>query len=351
MALGRLLAPLLLFSAIAMAQDVPTLEDIEQSPELDLQLESELKADLRAIDFKSVDNLIGEEDEKRKQKYRRLRFKPREKPWSPVPYKSLLKKYSTLEELDTGKQIKVGRQFFVLAREKVQGSQTAYIYDSSGKFKYKTHTSNLISIQGDLDLTPPIDPLITYDEPDSFHSNDPALKFESEISLHGENIKAQFVRELLGTESKTAAGNRLDLTTYYRSIMPVQFGLSLSYQTAVLEDITGTYTWNNLFFGPMVKWAFYHKRKVEWNLQAGFQQSIFFDLRDSTSYYALSSNSFQLEMQRIKQAKWGKWFLGASYRRLNPHVKSTDPDVVVDSDRGLIESYALSIGYRLDWEL
>jgi hypothetical protein len=314
-------------------------------------LADSLSEEIEASDFSYIDKLSDEESKSQNLAIREQYYNEREKPWSPVPFRALLIKGTRLVDLKTAKVFFSSSDIYVLAQEETVGSQISFILTKDKVAKYKTFTKNLRSIETDVTLYPKVNPNKINVSKEKYYSVDPSLKIESHLTFHIEAISNPFFADIYGGTETLSTANRFQSKTYYNSLLPVDFGLSLGFQEGLWNDTDNQVKWKMGSFGPSLRWRFAKWGKLKTNAKFGVERSFEFKAIGASSNNKYSSLLYEFELEASYDSPIGPILFGWGFRKMTWQLENADFTANFKDNKQEISSTSLFLGYRIDFEI
>lgn len=262
----------------------------------------------------------------------------------------LLKKGAIICGIDGKHSRRIIRKMFVRTIEKFPGSRTIYILNKKNKIKYKTYSEHIISIRKDIDLHPKPKKFTTYPPPDTTKLIDKKLILDTSFIAHSEYHNASYLNHILAGNADFATSSRVEFQSVYNWILPLEFGISMSYQSGTWNGKSAIYNWNSTFVGPVLQYRLHSAKKFEIHGQISFQKSLSYELQSANSdqTYSFSNNVIQGMIGFTIPTKFGKFKFGGTYRKLSTSIKSSNSNTTAVADRGGMSSIGAHIGYGFD---
>ncbi len=269
------------------------------------------------------------------------------------PYTAQLKKGSILQNIESGKYVKVFRDVIVKARETYIGSQKAYVLDKDGNQKFTTETYNVVNVEHEVEMTPKVDPLIVYRDKTHYHSENKTLPFNTFIGFHVESVSTTYYADIYRGERQTAQNYTLEGKTYFLAEdIPYNFGINLQYQYGYWQDETiGTVTWSGLFFGPSFMGSFWEKKNGRWNAHLNLFKSLYHESEKNPDIHKYSTIGTQIEFEKEIYTEYGKYSFGIKYTWMKSSVKESTEYLENVANRGIISSFGGYITYNFGWDI
>ncbi|HLE09724.1 MAG: hypothetical protein A2504_02045 [Bdellovibrionales bacterium RIFOXYD12_FULL_39_22] len=271
--------------------------------------------------------------------------------WAIIPKGKII--YALDEEGNASKQSKhliTARDINAKVQVKSSDVAAAYIFDKHNATKYLINLSDIIPIQKDLDLLPRPTNLVSYAPPQQDSSIDYDLKLFAAINFGVETISPYYIGEIFNDSNVDSCyGNKLDLKTFLRWSVPVEFGINLNFQRSYMNlqlENYPTIVWQSVFLGPALRFPLYLGEKFIWRGEISYQHALSYGLTDYRYQYTFSGNALQFDLE----ISYHRYILGASYRLSTLSLRQTLPNEI-PSDRNTIGELGLFIGYGLDFKI
>jgi hypothetical protein len=314
-------------------------------------LADSLSEEIEASDFSLVDKLSDKENKAQRLAVREQYYSEREKPWSPIPFRALLLKGTRLVDLKTSKVYYTSSDIYIYAQEETVGSQISYVLTNDKVAKYKTDTKNLRSIENDIALYPKVNPNKVYITKEKYSSVDSSLEIESHLTFHVESISNPFFADIYGGTETVSTANRFQSKTYYNSVLPIDFGLSLSLQTGLWNDSDNQVRWKMGSFGPSLRWQFAKWGKLKMNTKFGVERSFNFKAAGTSSVNQYSSLLYDFELEASYDSPIGPILFGWGVRKMTWQLERAEFAANFTDNKQEITSTSLFLGYRFDFEI
>lgn len=314
-------------------------------------LADSLSREIESADFSIIDKLSNEENKAQQLAVREQYYSEREKPWSPIPFRALLLKGTRLIDLKSSKAYFTSSDIYVYAQEETAGSQLSYILTKDKVAKYKTYTKNLRSIEGDLTLYPKVNPNKVYIAKEKYYSIDPSLQVETHLTFHVEAISNPFFADIYGGTETLSTANRFQSKTYYNSLLPIDFGLSLGFQEGLWNETDNQVKWKMGSFGPSLRFQFAKWGKLKMNAKFGIETSFGFKAIGASSNNRFSSLLYEFELEASYDSPIGPILFGWGLRRMTWQLENADSVASFVDNQQEISSTSLFLGYRFDFEI
>jgi hypothetical protein len=306
------------------------------------------------VNFNSIDSLSSKIS-KFDQKYKT--YKPKEfirvTPDSPIKFYAVLREKSQLMKLETGKAFFNKRKVYVSAREIYYGGKWSYIYNKKGEIKYKTLTGNLSSVERIISLRSKISGDKIYPPKTRLHTSDKFFALETHFLFRRESSDLSAVASTLDIESASASSNSFSFKTYYDSILPIDFGFVMDYQTGKFAtEETNSTIWSALYLGPTIKYDLLESKKFKLNTQFAVKKSIFFNATSDESKIHYSTLLWQIGLEGVYKTSIGNFSIGFESSFIRSSVKGELSDQEkFNNEKTTMQQNAVAIGYQYTWNL
>jgi len=283
--------------------------------------------------------------------------------WPTEIYRAVLRENSVVHDLKTGRSFTIHRKAYIFAQEEVAGGEVIFVYDKNKQKRFKTNSINVVSIESDLDLKAKPKNYQEFKAPTQYQTKDTTLRLDNFVNFHYEYLQDEYLGDLFSSllpagtqlESNTfyAYGTRFELKSFYKWDFPIEFGVNLNYQEGAWQGQAKGLVWRSVFFGPVAQYTLMKNENFSFNVQVSFQQSFFFKARSLTDNFTFnySTNALELGLNTIWPTRFGDFVIGGSYRRAQASLKETTIPLERNSERGLMQSWSIILGYNFEWEI
>ena len=334
----------ILYSSFSYSNEVfidPPIDELDEFLEEDMN-------------FTSIDSL-GEEIDISDKKYRK--YKPKEyvrvDPLTPTKYLASLEKGSKLINLESDKIFFNDKKLYVNAREVYYGGKWSYLISKDGEIKFKTHTTNLTSVEDVINLRTQIPATKVYPPKTSNHTSDKKFPINSHFLYRTDSSNLDYVGKNFGYSEGNANSNTLSLKMYYESFLPIDFGIVFDYQFGVLnfEDSEES-NWNALYIGPTLKYTFYDRGSFAINTQLAVKKSLLFNVNNDGESISFSTLLWQIGLEAVYKTEMGNFSIGYDSSFIRSSVNSELPEQEpIESEKETMNQNSISVGYQFTWNL
>ncbi len=269
------------------------------------------------------------------------------------PYKVFLKPGTVLTSLKDKNDFRITRGIYVFVMETNPLKRDHFIvYDKAGKPAYETTALGIVEIEKDVAILPDVDAEIIYPAPSVFRSNNKNAFFDTQFNVHLDNIDASPFNSLYGTEYSSTLGNRFEVRTLYSSELPVNFGVSLNYQTASWASEDSDLKLSALSFGPHLQHYVYEKEDVAVSILLGAEYSPNYKTKSAEFIDKYHAVMLDIGAEVLWGTRFGKWSAGAHLRRHDLSLTSTSrTDFNPLPEDITVNSIGAMLGYKYEWDL
>lgn len=264
-------------------------------------------------------------------------------------YQAVLKKGSSVQTPEGDKTWTTEKPIYVKARLQFPGAPYSLLLNKEGDVILATRTENLSSLEAVTQLYPTTDPTKNYVDSTAFRSINTSYDLETKLSVHLENSDAAYLSRFHSSQESSATSTRMQIETYFLSFLPLDFGLSLSYQTGSFGDEqTGIRTsFDGSYFGPVIKAEVYQSDGSTLEVFGKAEKSLSLQSDDGQTQNQFSSNVWSVGADWTTQTFLGRFFLGVSYRVQRVSLKtSSNPNLEIPSQKESLTGPSIFAGYR-----
>ncbi len=227
-----------------------------------------------------------------------------------------------------------------------------YVFDKDGLAKYQTTSLGIEEIAGDTRLLPDINAEKIYPPKSVFNAQNAMAEFDSQFNIHIDNIQLSNLNDIYNDQIQNVMSARYELRTLYITHLPVNFGLSLNYQSAYWKNDSEQVKISILSFGPHFQYKLKESNDFKLNLLAGAEVAPIYQGRSSHFIDEYSASLFDFGLEGQWQSPIGIVSLGTHLRHHEVALSKTDrTNTTVVPKEFSLNSYGLSIGYKIEWDL
>ena len=269
------------------------------------------------------------------------------------PYRVYLKPGTTLTRLSDKKNFSIEKGIYAHVLETNPMRRDHFIvYNKAGKPVYETLSDGIVEIEKDIQILPNVDAEISYPPPSSLKANNKYAFLDTQFNVHLDRLQMSPLNSIYSQELDSAVGNRFEVRTLYTSELPVNFGLSLNYQTATWENDIDEVKLSILSFGPQIQRYIYQEEKLAISLHLGGEFAPIYRTSSGDSVERYKAILFDLGIEAMWQTDFGKWSLGSHYRRHDLTLtSSTRAGSNPVPEELIINSIGAMVGYKYEWDL
>ncbi len=319
------------------------------------EMDAELKADLEAIEFGTIDRVTNEfKPEKKILRQNKLRWY-RETPWSPAPFRVVIQKGTVIESMEGDHKFLAPRDITAWVKMPYTSSIYCSILGKEGKPLFRVRSEKIVDIERIVDMTPQIDPGESYENKPLFAAVDKSLSLKTILSYGTHTGDAAFFANLFGGESAGAKASRSSLKTFFALELPVHFGLGVSLENGSWNSQQDglPVEWQMVSIGPAMRLPLGRGDTFEWSAELSVERSLSASATlNQGSTIDLSSTTFELRAEMGLPTKYGTFALFAGYQRQELAAKDGPEDVLYySSETGSNQSGFFGLNYQFGWNL
>lgn len=327
-----------------------SFEDLENAP-----APVETIGDSSFEDMAIIDSLVDQKESVEKARIRVLRPPPiPQAKLRPNAFRAVIPKGTVLTRLRDDKDFKISRRIQVWAQENYPGSQITHILDKNKAAAFSARSILVVPIEGDLKLTPQINPRITYDKSAGlkYSAFENQLKLTTDINWEFESITPNYWNQVFGQDLESSAATRITLKSFYNDKrLPIKFGLGLSYQNAIATADNFEIRWSALYIGPQISYTLWQQQTWHLDLEAQASAAIISSAKTLNENYSPSSYEWGLAGKIVKKTFLGTFLVAAEYRTTHISLEENTNETSLTPQKDAQTSLALSLGYRLGFNL
>lgn len=319
------------------------------------ELDDELKADLDAIEFGTIDQVAAEfKPEKKILRKNKLRWY-RETPWSPAPFRVVIQKGTLIENMEGEERFVAPRDITAWVKMPYTSSIYCSILGKDGKPLYRVRSEKIVDIEQIVDMTPKIDPTESYENKPLFAAVDKTLSIKSILSFGTHTGDAAFFANLFGGESTGAKASRTSFKTFFALELPVHFGVGASIENGSWNNQQDglPVAWDMISVGPAFRLPLGKGETFEWSAELSIERSLSASATlNEGSQIDLEVTTFELRAEMALPTKYGTFALFGGYQRQELAAKDGPEDVLYySSETGSNQSGFFGLNYQFGWQL
>jgi hypothetical protein len=269
-------------------------------------------------------------------------------------FKVWIKPGTVVVNLADKKEYKIDKGMFARVLEVDPPSRDLfYIYNKKGEAVYTTTAWGIVEIHDDIKILPDVDAETVYPEPSVFKLRNTTATFDTQFNLYFESLQTPAFNSVNGQDFlSNTFGNRFELRTLYNSSLPVNFGLALNYQTAKWKNDDEELQLSIISIGPHFQHYIFQEDGIGLSFLFGAEYAPIYKTSSALGEDKYSGAIFDLGAEAEWSTHYGKWSVGAHYRRHNLTLTSTnraDNTSVPESIN--MNAIGGMIGYKHEWSL
>ena len=287
---------------------------------------------------------------------KKKRFKSSEQ-MRPKKFRAALRKKSILENISTGKALTNRDKIYVTAQEVYIEGKYSYIFDKKGVARFSTLTSNLESVEEELQLHPKIDASTSYVKTENYRATDKVIYLEHHLSISQDYFNVSGLSKTLNREEESATASSLEYRLFHKSFLPLHFGVAAQLQQGSFEQINNTEApnWSALYLGPLLRYQAYSSYHYNFNFIAGFKRSFYYNVNTDNGSYNFSNTLWNLEMEGVYKTRYGHLSLSlgrvTQSQSFKPSQLSDSDNLSLNNEKQELSATTLSVGYQYEFSL
>ncbi|MFA6238908.1 MAG: hypothetical protein WC635_16340 [Bacteriovorax sp.] len=269
------------------------------------------------------------------------------------PYTVFLKKGTLLTNLKDKEKLVLPKGIYAKVLElNPKRRNRFYVYDSNGIAAYETSAEGVVEVEEDTRLLPNIDAEKSYPAKSVFKTTDQFARFDSQLSLHVDNLQVSAFNEIYNDEISSVIANRYEVRTLYVSDLPFKFGLTLNYQSAYWKNDFEDVKLSILSVGPQFKYTFYKTDNYNAHAIAGAEYALNYEGSSASSVDKYSAQLYDIGIESEWLSPLGILTFGSHYRHHEVALSSSDrTSFLVNPKEFSVTSLGIMLGYKIEWEL
>lgn len=270
------------------------------------------------------------------------------------PYKVFLKPGTIITKLSDKKDYKLERGIYANVLETSPSRRDNFmIYNKDGIATYSTTAWGIVEIAKDIQLLPDMDAQLTYPAPSVFKKNNTHASFDTQLNVYFDNLDTHAFNHINGQDfTGFSLGNRFELRTLYASSLPVNFGFAMSYEVAKWANEIENLELSIVSIGPHLQKTIFEEDDISVSFLAGAEYAPIYTTTSNTGKDKYNAMILDVGAEILWSGQFGKWSLGAHYRRHDLVLTSTTrADVTPIPEHFNSSSIGAMLGYKYEWDL
>jgi len=269
------------------------------------------------------------------------------------PYRVYIKPGAILKKISDKHSYALPRGIyaFVLDRD-YSRQENLFVYDKKGNPLYEVDGNDIVEIESDIALFPTSKADIRYPIPSTFKASNKQFYFDTQFNVHFDQISTSKLSELNDQNINSAIGNRFEIKTKLLTLFPVDFGITVNFESSTWSSEIEDVSLAIFSFGPYIQKSLYEEDNFSFFLNIGAELAPIYETKSTNYKDKFQGVLLDLGADGLWDTQYGKWSLGVHYRHhdltlLNGENKNTPlvPENFAISTIGLI------IGYKYEWKL
>ena len=269
------------------------------------------------------------------------------------PYRVYIKPNTVLKKIKGGERLLLENGIFayVLDRDFIK-RDFINVYDQKGNPLYEIKSEDMVEFESDIALFPNHKANTKYPIPSTFQAANKNLYFDTQFNIHFDQINTKKFSEINSEDNTSSIGNRFEIKTKVLALFPVDFGISVNYESS---------TWSNNFedvslsifsFGPYLQKSFYEEDNFQAFVSLGAEVAPIYKTKSTFIEDDFDGILIDLGIEGLWETQYGKWSLGTHYRRHDITLTSGEnKGAQVVPENIYIDTFGIMIGYKYEWKL
>lgn len=273
---------------------------------------------------------------------------------SDNPYLVYIRPGSVLVRVSDKKEFLTEKGIYTKVQEKhVTKKDVFNVYNSKNELIYTTAAENILEIAEDIRIYPKVDAEIIYPPRTTFRAANKTFDFDTQFNLHLDSLDAEAFASYYLPDSSDVSSTRFEFRTMYQSNLPVDFGVSLSYQHASWFAEDQKITNQILGIGPVIEYDFYRYEWLSAKAVLSAEFTPIYETKSPSSIESYSALIYDLGLEINFTTKLGIISLGTHYRQHELNLSSSTRMNASGFEQEEISynSMGVMLGYKIDWQL
>lgn len=269
------------------------------------------------------------------------------------PYTVFLKEGTVLIDLKDKKEVILSKGIYAKVLElNPKRRNEFYVYDKNDVALYRTSAQGLVEIADDIQILPELDAQKIYPPKSEFKSADLVARFESQLSLHFDNLQVAPFNNIYNDQISSVLSTRYEVRTLYVSDLPFKFGFNLNYQSAYWKNDIEDVRLSILSVGPQFKYNFYKNESFNAHFVGGAELALVYEGRSATFTDKYSAQLYDLGIESEWTSPLGILTLGSHFRHHEIALSETNrTNLNLVPKEFSVNSLGIMLGYKIEWGL
>lgn len=273
---------------------------------------------------------------------------------SQEPYSAYIKPGAVLTRLSDNKNFVSDVGIFAKVKETHPTKRDLfYVYNKKGELTYTVQPQYISEISEDIRVYPKVNAEVIYPPRSTLKNVDETFNFNTQLNIHISSLDTEAFSSFYQPEDSSANLTRFELRSVYQSLLPVNFGITTSFQYGTWFDTNSNkVTMKNFSVGPILEYSFYQKENLNVKAILSGEFSPLYQTSSIASKEDYSSLIFQIGAEANYLTTLGIFNFGVNYRKqdLNINSSTLSGSGVANEDISL-SNLGLTVGYILNWTL
>lgn len=273
---------------------------------------------------------------------------------SQEPYSAYIKPGAVLTRISDNKTFVSDVGLFAKIKETHPTKRDLfYVYNKKGELTYTVQPQYISEISEDIRVYPKVNAEVIYPPRSKLKNVDETFNFNTQLNVHISSLDTEAFNSFYQPEDSSANLTRFELRSVYQSLLPINFGITTSFQYGTWFDTNSNKVkMKNFSIGPILEYSFYQKENLNFKAVLSGEFSPLYQTSSIASKEDYSSLIFQIGAEVNYLSTLGIFNFGINYRKqdLNINSSTLSSSGVADEDISL-GNLGLTVGYILNWTL
>lgn len=269
------------------------------------------------------------------------------------PYSVFLKAGTILTKLSDKSEVILSEGIYAKVLEKNFNKRDLfYVYDKNGVALFQVAALDLVEIIEDTKLLPSYDAQKIYPAKLDFKADNKFALLNSQLNVHIDSLAVSDLNDIYNDQIGNVVSFRYEARTFYISNLPLDFGLSLNYQSAYWKNDIEQVKLSILSLGPQFRYRF--KTFSDFNIFGIFGAEIapIYNGSSDTHKDKYSASLFDLGIESEWHAPIGVFSLGSHFRHHRIALLESDrTNIQLLPKEFSLSSVGVMFGYKIEWDL
>ena len=270
------------------------------------------------------------------------------------PYTVFIRSGSSLIRISDRVEFVISKGIYANVLETNTSKRDLFVvYNKDGRPIYETSSMGIVEVAEDLKILPNVDAEVVFPAPSVLKANDKIANLNSQFNIHLESLQTSALNTIYGQNLSSALGPRYEFRTMYESILPINVGVNVNFQSFQWNNNFDEHTTLSIFsFGPQIERVIYVEDTIAASVFLGAEFSPFYQSKTGVFKDKYTTMLFDVGIEGNWSTQYGRWCIGAHFRHHDLTLSETTRlDLAPVPEEISLNSIGAMVGYKYEWDL